>query len=64
MYKTFKIYTLTALILISGMLNAQTVRKMTVENGGTGAFKAEIVSDSSLTAMKARTMKVTAASMP
>lgn len=50
MYKTFKIYTLTVLILVCGMLNAQTVRKMTVENGGTGAFKAEIVSDSSLTA--------------
>ena len=48
--KTLKLISFAFLLLLSGMLNAQTIKKMTVEDGGTGAFKAEIVSDAKLPA--------------
>ncbi len=48
--KALKLLFLTSLVIISGMLNAQTVKKMTVEDGGTGAYKAVIVSDAKLPA--------------
>lgn len=42
-----KIFYFTACLFFSSIMQAQTVKTQVVENGGTGDFKAEIVSDSS-----------------
>jgi len=45
-----KLFFASLLLLAAGSLSAQTVKSQIVENGGTGAYKAEVVSDESLPA--------------